>query len=133
MQEIHDASPETGSGALFGFLGTPAKVRQELSEEETLKLVIDQLERLFGPEAQNVRAILYKDWAKDSETAVENGLEPHRDFPSYGPPTEAGIWEKKVIFAGTETNSQFGGHLEGALQSAETAVFEILNLNNQPL
>ncbi|KMY53819.1 amine oxidase [Bacillus sp. FJAT-27231] len=133
LQEIHDASPEMGSGALFGFFGLPAKVRQELGEDEILKLVIDQLARLFGPEAQNVRAILYKDWAKDSETAVEDDLEPLKDFPSYGPPPKAGIRGKKIIFAGTETNSQFGGHLEGALQSAEKAAFEIMNLNNKPL
>ncbi|MED4206928.1 flavin monoamine oxidase family protein [Neobacillus mesonae] len=133
LQEIHDASPETGSGALFGFFGIPAKVRQELSEDEIFKLVIDQLVRLFGFEAQNVSAIFYKDWAKDSETAVEEDLDPLRDFPSYGQPLKAGIWEKKIIFAGTETNSQFGGHLEGALQSAEQAVFKIVNLNNKPL
>ncbi|MFC6604808.1 FAD-dependent oxidoreductase [Ectobacillus funiculus] len=130
LQESHDASPETGSGALFGFLGIPAKVRQELGEDEILKLVIDQLVRLFGPEAQNVSTILYKDWAKDSETAVEEDLDPLRDFPSYGQPPKAGIWDKKIIFAGTETNSQFGGHLEGALQSAEKAVVEIVNLND---
>lgn len=43
-------------------------------------------------------------------------------------PNKAGIWEKKIFFAGTETNSQFGGHLEGALQSADQAVLEIINL-----
>lgn len=129
LQEIHDASPETGSGALFGFLGIRAKVRQGLGKDEILKLVIDQLIRLLGSEAQNASAILYKDWAKDSETAVEEDLVPLRDFPSYGQPRKAGIWEKKIFFAGTETNSQFGGHLEGALQSAERAVFEIRNLN----
>ena len=133
LQEIHDASPETGSGALFGFLGIPAKVRQELGEDEIVKLVINQLVRLFGPEAQNVSAILYKDWANDSETAAEEDLEPLRDFPSYGQPPKAGAWEKKIIFAGTETNPQYGGHLEGALQSAEQAVFEIIYLKNNPL
>jgi monoamine oxidase len=84
LQEIHDASPETGSGALFGFFGMPAKTRRELGEDKVLKLVIDQLVRLFGTSGQNVSAILYKDWANDSETAVEEDLDPLRDFPSYG-------------------------------------------------
>ncbi|WP_339230560.1 FAD-dependent oxidoreductase [Oceanobacillus sp. FSL K6-2867] len=128
LQEIHDASPETGSGALFGFFGIPATIRQELGEDNISQLVIDQLERLFGPEAQNVSTILYKDWAKDSDTAVEEDLEPLRDFPSYGQLPEAGIWEKKIIFAGTEANSQFGGHLEGALLAAEQAADEITNI-----
>jgi monoamine oxidase len=133
LQEIHDASSETGSGALFGFFGMPAKTRRELGEDHVLKLVIDQLIRLFGTPAQNVRAILYKDWSTDSETAVEEDLAPLRNFPSYGQPPKAGVWEEKIHFAGTETNSQYGGHLEGALQSAEQAVYEIVNLKNKPL
>jgi monoamine oxidase len=131
LQEIHDASPDTGTGALFGFFGMPAKMRRELGEDKILKLVIDQLVRLFGPLAQNVSAILYKDWSQDSETAVEEDFDPLREFPSYGQPPKAEVWEKKIIFAGTETNSQFGGHLEGALQSAEQAVFEMIHLNNK--
>jgi monoamine oxidase len=55
LQEIHDASPDTGSGALFGFFGMPAKMRQQLGEDKISELVIDQLGRLFGPSAQNVR------------------------------------------------------------------------------
>ncbi|MFP3126323.1 FAD-dependent oxidoreductase [Ectobacillus funiculus] len=133
LQEIHDASPDTGSGALFGFFGLTAKIRRELGEDKILKLVIDQLVRLFGPSAQSVSAILYKDWSRDVETAVEEDFDPLRNYPSYGQPPIVGRWEKKIIFAGTETNSQYGGHLEGALQSAEQAVFEIMNLNNKPL
>ncbi|WP_420491364.1 hypothetical protein [Neobacillus drentensis] len=49
-----------------------------------------------------------------------------------GPPPVEDVWEKKIIFAGTETNSQCSGHLEGALQSAEQAVFEINQLNSKP-
>jgi monoamine oxidase len=133
LQEIHDASPETGSGALFGFFGMPAKKRRELGEDMVLKLVIDQLVKLFGNSAQNVKDILYKDWSSDFNTAVEEDLDPLRDFPRYGQPPNAGIWGKKIIFAGTETDSQYGGHLEGALLAAEQAVFKITNINNKPL
>jgi monoamine oxidase len=132
LQEFHDASPDTGSGALFGFFGMPAKMRRELGEDKIFKLVIDQLVRLFGTPAKNVSSILYKDWSRDFETAVEEDLNPLRDFPVYGKPSQGGIWEKKIIFAGTETNSQYGGHLEGALQSAEQAVLEITNLKTKP-
>jgi monoamine oxidase len=133
LQEIHDASPETGSGALFGFFGMPAKTRRELGEEKVLKLIVDQLVRLYGPSAQNVSAVLYKDWSGDFETAVEEDLEPLRDFPNYGQPQKSGIWEKKILFAGTENSSEYGGHLEGALLSAEQAVYEIINSINKPL
>ncbi|EGG31861.1 flavin monoamine oxidase family protein [Paenibacillus sp. HGF5] len=126
LQEIHDASPDRGSaGALFGFFGIPAKVRHELGQEELKKRVVGQLVRMFGPSAHQVSDFLYKDWSEDDETAVEEDFNPLLNYPEYGQPSVAGGWEKKVFFAGTETNSQFGGHLEGALRSAEKAVSEI--------
>ena len=127
LQEIHDASLEPGPGALFGFFGMPATVRQKLSKDEILKLVTDQLVRLFGPSAANTSTILYKDWAEEPETAVAEDLAPLMDFPTYGPPPHAGIWENKIFFAGTEASSQYGGHLEGALQAADRAVTKMMN------
>lgn len=125
LQEIHDASPDQGPGALFGFFGMQATMRQELGENGLKEIIIDQLVRLFGPDARNVRSILYKDWSEDVETTVDADLVPLRDFPAYGQPPKAGIWESKIHFAGTETSPQFGGHLEGAIHSAEQAVLSI--------
>lgn len=131
LQEIHDASPETGCGALFGFFGLSAKQREELGEEKVLELVKGQLTHLFGPSAAEPLSILYKDWSGDAETAVEEDLQPLTDFPRYGEVKSNGPWEKKLIFAGTETSSEFGGHLEGALRSAERSVSDILELYKQ--
>lgn len=128
LQEIHDASPNTGYGALFGFFGIPAKIRQEMGEEKILKLVVDQLTRLFGPSAEKPISLLYKDWSSDHETAVEDDLNPLTKFPKYDQSTITGVWEKNIIFAGTETSFEHGGHLEGALQSAERAVSEVIEL-----
>ncbi|MGY0694100.1 flavin monoamine oxidase family protein [Virgibacillus sp. FSP13] len=128
LQEIHDASPDTGNGALFGFFGIPAKIRQELGEEKVRKLVIDQLTRLFGPSAEKPISLLYKDWSSDPDTAVDDDSIPLSDFPNYGLPLNNGAWEKKIIFAGTETSSDHGGHLEGALRSAEHATLEVMEL-----
>ncbi|WP_421383232.1 flavin monoamine oxidase family protein [Bacillus salacetis] len=128
LQEIHDASPETGHGAFFGFFGLSAADRRELGEEKILELVVRQLERLFGPAAAKPISLLYKDWSSDAETAVEEDLQPLNSFPDYGLPVKSGTWEKKIIFAGTETSPEFGGHLEGALRSAERAVDEVKKL-----
>lgn len=127
LEEIYDASPPDGPGALFGFFGIPAEVREQMGEDKVVKLVEDQLVKLFGSEDENAQAILYKDWAIDSLTAVEEDSSPFKNYKSYGEPPAAGIWEKKVVFAGTETNSQYSGHLEGALRSAEQAVSRINN------
>ncbi|MBT2642721.1 FAD-dependent oxidoreductase [Bacillus sp. ISL-41] len=128
LQEIHDASSDNGYGALFGFFGLPAKMREELGEEHILRLVIDQLTRLFGPTAGKPIELLYKDWAIDPETAVEEDAQPLTSFPDYGPPVNKESCGTKIIFAGTETSSGYGGHLEGALRSAEVAVFEVMKI-----
>jgi len=103
-------------------------MRQELGEERVLKLVGDQLTRLFGTSAEKPISLLYKDWSSDPETAVDDDSKPLSAFPNYGRPTNTNAWEKKIIFAGTETSSEYGGHLEGALRSAERAVFEVIEL-----
>lgn len=126
LQEIHDASPHTGNGALFGFFGLPAKIRQELGKDKILKLVVDQLTRLFGPSAEKPISLLYKDWSNDPNTAVEEDVKPLTQFPNYDPLPSVKEWNEKIIFAGTETSAENGGHLEGALWSAERAVFEVM-------
>ena len=126
LQEIHDASPVAGAGALFGFFGIPGKMRDELGEESLQKLVREQLSRLFGPLAEHAIAILYKDWSNDPETAVAEDADPLHDHPSYGPPSGMQSWGKKIFFAGTETARTQGGHLEGALRSADRAVSELI-------
>ncbi|MBD3919190.1 FAD-dependent oxidoreductase [Paenibacillus sp. PR3] len=131
LQEIHDASPLTGSGALFGFFGLTARKREELGEQRILKLVDEQLRRLFGPLAAERIAFLYKDWSIDSDTATSEDAEPIREYPDYGPHLNDPTWNKKVWFAGTETASAQGGHLEGALQSADRTVYELLKSYRQ--
>ncbi|QUL58379.1 FAD-dependent oxidoreductase [Paenibacillus tritici] len=54
LQEIHDASPNTGPGALFGFFSMPPDVRQQVEGKEVLEQVKAQLIRLFGPSAIKV-------------------------------------------------------------------------------
>nr|WP_226087795.1 FAD-dependent oxidoreductase [Mesobacillus sp. S13] len=126
LQELHDASPDKEYGALFGFFGIPPKLRQDLGEEQILRLVTEQLTRLFGPSAEKPLALFYKDWASDQATAVEEDAQPLTAFPEYGLPAGMISWENKVVFAGTETASGHGGHLEGALQAAERAAAEAM-------
>ena len=83
---------------------------------------------LFAPSAATPISLLYKDWSSDPATAVEEDSEPLREFPTYGLPTNTSVWNKKIIFAGTENSSEHGGHLEGALRSAERAVLKVNEL-----
>lgn len=125
MVEIHDASPETdGPFALFGFIGVPPEGRRE--ESELRQNVIDQLGRLFGPQAKTPLEILLKDWALDPHTSTQADLAPLHTHPQYGlPQSMASLWEGRFIFAGSEVAPQFGGYLEGALEAAEIAILSL--------
>lgn len=119
LQEIHDASPQTGPGALFGFFRLTATERAALGETEIKRRVIEQLTVLFGEAARHPIAVLYQDWAAEPETATVADTVPLIDFPAYRPIQLEEPWRDGVTLLGTESDSAFGGHLEGALQSVE--------------
>jgi monoamine oxidase len=122
MVEIHDASPaEGGLFALFGFIGIPPQGRSnELELREHLRA---QLGRLFGPQAADPTQLFVKDWAFDPHTATQADKSPLYAHPTYGLPQEmAGLWDRRLHFAGSEVAPQFGGYIEGALEAAENAL-----------
>ncbi|MFC3614916.1 flavin monoamine oxidase family protein [Lutimaribacter marinistellae] len=118
LAEIHDASPmDATEGAMFGF-AMPGAAR----DPEFRSRAMDQLARLFGPEAATPRHVFIKDWSTDPATSVQADQTPPAAHPRYRAirPTQ------KVIFAGTETALVEGGFLEGALEAAETAREQLL-------
>jgi monoamine oxidase len=103
MAEIHDASPQHGQGALFGFLRIPATNRAWVPEKDLISSCRAQLVRLFGPEATNPSAEFFKDWAKDSTTATDADLVPvssHDTTPSSI--VDSGVWRNKIIGIASE-------------------------------
>lgn len=126
MVEMHDACPAAGGPyGLFGFIGVPPTGR---TDEHKLRLQVSaQLTRLFGPAAAEPDALFVKDWAYDTLTSTPTDREPLRTHPEYGlPDAMKGIWDGKLLFAGTEVAGRFGGYLEGALEAAETVLSDIV-------
>ncbi|MFK7940359.1 MAG: flavin monoamine oxidase family protein [Roseovarius sp.] len=118
MVEIHDASPcQDGPYALFGFVGIPPQHR---TDEHALRHHLQaQLVRLFGDKAATPRQLLIKDWARDPFTSTEADKAPLYAHPSYGlPQAMTGLWNDKLLFAGSEVAAEFGGYIEGALEAA---------------
>lgn len=117
LAEIHDASPaDAQTGALFGFAHPGAAQSPDFREA-----AVAQLARLFGPDAATPTDVIIKDWSTDHATATPADQTPPAGHPRYRaiPRTE------RVIFAGTETASEEGGFLEGALAAAETAYMNL--------
>ncbi len=131
LVEIHDASPDVGGPyALFGFVGIPPQARQD--EVALRAAILAQLARLFGPDAQEPEALYLKDWAFEAHTAVAADQHPLRAHPTYGRPDSLnGLWQDRLIFAGTENAPEFGGYLEGALASAEEVLARLLGQDQE--
>ncbi len=127
MVEIHDASPASGGPyGLFGFIGLPPHGR--VDEQALRHDLIAQIVRLFGPDGAQPTKLYLKDWAFDPNTSTQADLEPLYSHPDYGMPESLeGLWDNKLLFAGTEVASEFGGYLEGALGAAANVLTTLRN------
>ena len=127
LAEIHDACTITGQAALFGFVGISSIARQALGSRLQSECIA-QLVRLFGAEAGDPAATLFKDWATEPLTAVPSDLVPsygHANSTDLNASTEG--WAHRMILAGSEVAVEHCGYLEGALEAAEAAVAAYLN------
>lgn len=126
MVEIHDASVTDGSGALFGFIGVPAGIRQNVSEAELKIHCRAQLVRLFGVEAENPKREYLKDWAQEPFTATAadaSGNGQHASAPVSK--ATSGVWENCLTGIGSEWSTQFPGYLAGAIDAASIGTLNL--------
>ncbi|MBB4426553.1 monoamine oxidase [Bradyrhizobium sp. CIR48] len=126
MAEIHDATTAFGSAALFGFLGVAADQRLAVGEDVLVQACITQLERLFGPEAAQPRATLFKDWATDPLTATDADRIGGAHLPPVRTSWVSGAWADRISLGGSETSATEPGYLAGAIDAAARAVAEVL-------
>ena len=126
MVEIHDASVQGGSGAIFGFIGAPAPVRQSISETQLKAYCRAQLVRLFGAEAENPKREYLKDWAQEPFTATAADISSDGQHAS-APVAKAasGVWKNCLTGIGSEWSTQFPGYLAGAIDAANKGVQDL--------
>jgi monoamine oxidase len=126
LYEVHDACSADGSAAgLWGFLEFDPDYR-DLDVLQRGPLVFEQLARLFGKEAGDPLNYLERDWSADPYTCEDE----HRHIAplDYGHPAfSRRYFGGKLLWAGTETSAEGGGHMEGAVRSGERAAGMILD------
>ena len=122
MGELHDASNhEQGPYGLTGFVGIPAAQRND--QAVVKNAILAQLALIYGPAAAQPTTLYYRDWAREQFTATQLDQPPMYAHPLYHPPAnQTTFWDNIIHFASTETATQHGGYLEGALTAAERAV-----------
>ena len=116
LRELHDTSPSSGvPGAIFGFASTG-------DPRLTRRGVVEQMVRLFGPEAAKPIDVQIADWGEDQFT-VRKPNSPSPRYDLFGSPElTSGFWGDRLFFCSTETATESPGHVEGALQAAERTV-----------
>lgn len=126
LVEIHDATTASGAAALFGFVGVSASHRAAIGEAALTQACVDQLARLFGPDAAAPRATLLKDWSVDLLTATgadcESGGHPEPGLKTW----VDGEWRGRLWLAGSETSVSEPGYLAGAIDASDRAADDIL-------
>ena len=130
LSEVHDATSADGSApALWALLSEVSEARL-LEPAERATVVLAQLERFFGPAAADPVAYVERDWSADPNTNDPNTNDP--DTPP-DPPLAYGhavfgrpVLGGRLVWAGAETESVGGGHMEGAVRSGERAARSIL-------
>ena len=123
MVEIHDASMPEEKAALFGFIGFDAKTRKTLGRDQLTDLCRDQLVRLFGDDAKQIKADFLKDWSQEALTATPADLNPsHAHSPAPSFMVHQGDWKDRLLGIGSEWSNQFPGYLAGSIDAVEKSL-----------
>jgi monoamine oxidase len=119
LVEIHDATTADGEAALFGFVGVSAEARAQAGQANVITAAVQQLGQLFGPQAMQPKATLYKDWAADPLTAAPADLTSTEHPTATRHPWVEGDWQHRLTLIGSETSLTEPGYLAGAHEAAE--------------
>ena len=126
LAEIHDATTASGKAALLGFLGVGTEMRSSLKEADLTKSCLEQLARLYGPQALHPHATIFKDWATDPFTASPEDRSSGGHPESSAAPWVTGAWQERLSLGGSETSAMEPGYMAGAVSAAKHAVAEVM-------
>lgn len=122
--EMYDhTSADDRTFSLMGFVNEGLR---DASASERKERILAYLESCFGEEVRAFKTYEEKDWSADRFTSCVN-LKSVYMSPSYGHAAfQAFYMSGKLVFSGTETSSEFGGYLEGAVISGKRTAQKIL-------
>jgi monoamine oxidase len=118
--------PGTDPGIIVGFFeGEHALYWSDKSPTARRQAFVDCLVRWFGPKAARPTDYVERDWAAEAWTRGCYGAHfPTGAWTRFGPALREPVGP--IHWAGTETATVWMGYLDGAVESAERTVAEIL-------
>lgn len=105
----------------FGLMGFVNEALRELSPDERKQTILEYLAKHLGKESLSYVDYFEKDWSEDPYTSCTNIKSVYMSIGYGNPLYESFYLDGRLLFSGTETASQFGGYLEGAVRSGEYA------------
>ncbi|MEA2433154.1 MAG: monoamine oxidase [Actinomycetota bacterium] len=127
VSALFDNSPhESERGALLAFsVGSPARTLGAAAPEVRRAMVIDRLERWFGPRAAKPLEYMEKDWSADPwSRGCPTGILPPGVISILGPALRPPVG--RIHWAGTETAREWTGYMEGAIEAGQRSAAEVL-------
>lgn len=128
VQVVFDASPPQGSpGILLAFLDGPTSLRLGAAPAgQRREEVLRSLTRFVGARALSPVTYLERDWNAEEWTRGCYGAHlPPGAWTQVGPALREPVG--RIHWAGTETATRWMGYLDGAVESADRAVSEVLS------
>ncbi|RNA10385.1 putative flavin-containing monoamine oxidase A [Brachionus plicatilis] len=127
VNEVFDGTNEDGEPALIGFIAADTALEwADQSFELRRQEVIEDLARMYGPEARDYVEYVEKNWAYEPFNGgcpcfnvVSSGV-----MKDYARATREPF--QNVHFAGTESATVWQGYMDGAVESGERAANEVL-------
>ena len=111
----------------YGFTGFLNGSAISYSQEARKELVLKQLEKLLGRESLQPSFYSDKVWTDDYVVAGNQFVQrPHQN--NGHAMLQQSYLDKKLFFSSTESATQFGGYMEGAVISAATIANKILEV-----
>jgi monoamine oxidase len=122
-----NSPPDAKPGVLLGFIeGQDARDLAEASEDERTAAVVECFVRYFGSEAESrMTGYVEKSWAADPwSRGCYGGITPPGALVGY--PNVVREPVGRIHWAGTESATEWGGYMDGAIESGQRAAAEVL-------
>lgn len=126
VTELYDhCNSDDNTFSLMGFVNEDLR---DIKPGDRKEQILSYLEKYLGESIRGYTDYFEKDWSQD-EFTTSKSLKSDYLSPNYGNAVFKEFYmHDKLLFSGTETSSQHGGYLEGAVISGLNAANKILNI-----
>lgn len=115
VMELYDHSAIDDS--TYSLMGFGSEGLRTMNREDRKAKILEHISKYLGDEAMNYLIYSEKDWSFDPFTSTQT-TESTYMHPQYGHPVFNQFHlQGKLLFSGTETASEYGGYMEGAIRS----------------